>query len=56
MNESRKYKGKRYTIVLNKGIADKVEALADKEDRSISQTIARLVEAGLDSLEDKTKD
>ncbi len=47
MAESRKYRGKRYSIVLRKPISEAVEALAVKEDRPISQMITRLVEEAI---------
>lgn len=47
MAEARKYRGKRYSIVLRKPISEAVEALAIKEDRPISQMITRLVEEAI---------
>ncbi|MBP5977220.1 ribbon-helix-helix protein, CopG family [Brasilonema sp. CT11] len=51
--EKRKYRGVRYSVVLAKPIAEQVEALAEKEGRSISQMIAKLVE---ESLERRTSE
>jgi predicted DNA-binding protein len=45
--EKRKYKGIRYSVVLAKATAERVEALAQSEGRSISQMIAKLVEDSL---------
>lgn len=55
MPESRKYRGKRYTIVLRKPVSETVEALADKEDRPTSQMIAVLIEEALEAREKKNK-
>ena len=43
MSEPRKYRGVRYTAVINKNIAKKLEAMAEAESRSVSQMIGVLI-------------
>lgn len=44
---------RRYSVVLPVPIANKLEELAAKEGRSFSQMIAKLVERGIEQMEDK---
>jgi len=49
-----RYKGKRYSVMLYKLTADKIEKLAETEGRSFSQMLGKLIEEALEQREKNT--
>jgi hypothetical protein len=50
------YKGKHFSITLDFELYEKIKTLAQKERRSISQTIAYLCEIALKKIEETTEE
>lgn len=55
MATTKKYRGLRFSIVLQKPVAEKVKAFAESEGRPLSQMIARLVDEAIAARESKSE-